>query len=594
MIKIGNRSAQPSAAGSSAPSLPYWTRGDTNAFFGLGINVLVNVIVLTSLCLFVVNIPKDEVFGAILPALGIAMLIGNLFYAYLGRRLAAKEGRDDVTAMPYGPSVPHMFIVVFVIMLPIYLKTKNPMQAWQAGLAWAFIIGIIVVIGAFVGPTIRRYAPRAAMLGTLAGISIAFISMRPAAQMWDAAWIALPVFGLLLVGLLTDLKLPWNLPIGAVALAVGTAIGWIGGFMDTPAVSEAAKDIALSLPTFHFDRLLDGLRDISPLLATAIPLGVYNFTEGMTNVESAASAGDNYNLRPILLADGLGAIVGSALGSPFPPAVYIGHPGWKSAGGRTGYSLATGGVIALLCFCGMFGLLGAVLPLPAIVPILLYIGLLIGAQAFQVSPKAHGAAVIAAIIPNIASWAAGLIDNTVTTAVGVAANLDPAVKLTVTDADLEGNSVLLHGLHLLGDGAVLAGLVLGSIVAFIIDKRFISATIASAAGAGLAFIGLIHAEKVEWNAGGGQVALGYLFLAVVCGVLGADPPRTPHPRRRGDRARTRTRHPRPDPAHPQARRPRVHRARRRHRVRRRFHRRTRCQRHRCPRQFDLRAATASS
>ncbi|CAO5180850.1 adenine/guanine/hypoxanthine permease [Frankia sp. AiPs1] len=516
MIKIGNRSADSPPSSAPALSLPYWAKGDTNAFFGLGINVLVNVIVLTSLCLFVVNIPKNDVFGAILPALGIAMLIGNLFYAYLGRRLAAKEGRDDVTAMPYGPSVPHMFIVTFVIMLPIYLKTKNPIKAWEAGLAWAFIIGLIVVVGAFIGPTIRRYAPRAAMLGTLAGISIAFISLRPAAQMWDAAWIALPVFGLLLVGLLTDLRLPWNLPIGAVALAVGTAIGWIGGFMSTPDVSSAAKDIALSLPTLHFHQLGQGLSDISPLLATAIPLGVYNFTEGMTNVESAASAGDSYNLRPILLADGFGAIIGSALGSPFPPAVYIGHPGWKSAGGRTGYSLATGVVIALLCFGGLFGLLNAVLPLPAIVPILLYIGLLIGAQAFQVSPKAHGAAVIAAIIPNIASWAAGQIDNTVTTAVSVAAKANPAVPLNITEADLEGNSVLLHGLHLLGDGAVLAGLVLGSIVAFIIDKKFISATVAAAAGAVLSFIGLIHAEKVEWDAGGGGVALGYLFLAVVC------------------------------------------------------------------------------
>ena len=109
----------------------------------------------------------------------------------------------------------------------------------------------------------------------------------------------------------------------------------------------------------------------------------------MTNVESAAVAGDEYNLRAILAADGAGAIVGSVLGCPFPPAVYIGHPGWKAAGGRTSYSLASGVVIALLCFLGMFSLLGALLPLPAIVPILLYIGLLIGAQAFQEVPKAH-------------------------------------------------------------------------------------------------------------------------------------------------------------------------------------------------------------
>ena len=77
-----------------------------------------------------------------------------------------------------------------------------------------------------------------------------------------------------------------------------------------------------------------GLSDIGPLLVVAIPLGIYNFTEGMNNVESASAAGDNYNLRKVLLADGIGAIVGAVLGCPFPPAVYIGHPGWKAVGGR--------------------------------------------------------------------------------------------------------------------------------------------------------------------------------------------------------------------------------------------------------------------
>ena len=74
-----------------------------------------------------------------------------------------------------------MFIVVFLIMLPIYLKTHDALLAWQLG------PGVV--------PRHRRhrparrvrradrcgkYTPRAAMLGTLAGISIAFISMRPA------------------------------------------------------------------------------------------------------------------------------------------------------------------------------------------------------------------------------------------------------------------------------------------------------------------------------------------------------------------------------------------------------------------------------
>jgi AGZA family xanthine/uracil permease-like MFS transporter len=500
--------------------LPFWVRGDTNAFFGFGVNVLVNVLTLTSLCLFVIKMPSSAVFGTILPALGIALVLGNIYYTFLARGLARRENRTDVTAMPYGPSVPHMFIVIFVIMLPIYLRTQDATRAWEAGLAWAFIIGVIVLIGAFVGPYIRKYAPRAALLGTLAGISITFISMLPAGRMWAMAWVALPVFALLLIGLLTDIKLPGNFPIGLAALLLGTAIGWIGGAMSVPDVTAAAKDIAVAVPDLKLDLLFAGLGDVAPLLATAIPLGVYNFTEGMTNVESAAAAGDNYNLRNVLLADGAGAVIGAALGSPFPPAVYVGHPGWKAAGGRSGYSMATGIVIALLCFLGMFGLLGAIFPMPAIVPILLYIGLLIGAQAFQFTPKAHAAAVVAALIPNIAAWATGQMDNVLAAAGTSAAE--------VGDEALEGAGVVYSGLLVLGQGAILAGLVLGAIVAFIIDKRFGKAAIFALSGAALSFIGLIHGEKVEWNANG-QVALGYLFVAVVCVLFALKrvPPREP-------------------------------------------------------------------
>ncbi|HYQ32873.1 MAG TPA: hypothetical protein VEQ83_06640, partial [Lapillicoccus sp.] len=329
MSLLKPRSALPEESPSDTPplKLPWWTKGDTNAFFGLGFNILVNVLTLTSLLIFVVQIPSRDVLGTVLPALGIAMLAGNIYYTVLARRLARRENRLDVTALPYGPSVPHMFIVVFVIMLPIYLATKDPVQAWQAGLAWAFVIGVIVLIGAFIGPFIRRITPRAAMLGTLAGISLTFISMRPAGQIWAVAWIGLPVLGIILVGFFTNIRLPGGIPIGLAALLVGTAIGWIGGYMSVPDVSAAVKEIAIAVPTLHVGMLASGLGQLAPLLATAIPLGVYNFAEAMSNVESAAAAGDSYELRHVLLADGTGAIVGSCLGCPFPPAVYVGQPG---------------------------------------------------------------------------------------------------------------------------------------------------------------------------------------------------------------------------------------------------------------------------
>ncbi len=490
-----------------APAVPWWTRGDTNAFFGLGFNILVNVLTLTALMIGVVAVPAGDVLGTVLPALGVALILGNLYYTFLARRLAKRESRSDVTALPYGPSVPHMFIVVFVVMLPVYLSTDDPIRAWSAGLAWAFMIGVIVMIGAFVGPYIRKLTPRAAMLGTLAGISITFISMRPAAQMWEAAWIGLPVLAIILIGFFTDVKLPFGIPVGLAALLVGTAIGWIGGYMSAPDVGQAFTDIAIGIPDLRLDLLFSGLANLAPLLGTAIPLGVYNFTEAMSNVESAAAAGDNYNLRSVLLADGAGAVVGSAFGSPFPPAVYIGHPGWKDAGGRAGYSLASGLMIGIFCFVGLFGILDALLPVPAIVPILLYIGLLIGAQAFQAVPRLHAIAVVAALLPNLAEWAKTQIDNALNAAGTSAAEVGMEA--------LNGAGVVYEGLKTLGEGAVLVGLILGTMVTFILDKKFRHAALAATVGAVLSFIGLIHAPEVSWAASP-AVALGYLFFAAVC------------------------------------------------------------------------------
>jgi adenine/guanine/hypoxanthine permease len=496
---------------SVAIKLPLWRSGEVNAFSGLFINLLVNVLTLTVLATGVVHIPTETVTGTILPALGVELLIGNIFYFILARRLARREGRDDVTAMPYGPSVPHMFLVTLVIMLPTFLATHDPVKAWEAGLAWAFIIGLIILLGAFIGPTVRRLTPRAALLGTLAGISLTFIAMRPASQMWNALWISLPVLALIIVGFVSGVRLPGNIPIGLAALLLGTAIGWIGGYMHAPDVAKAADDISAGLPSLNIDRLGDGLSEISSLLATAIPLGVYNFSEAMSNVESAAAAGDSYNLRSVLLADGTGAVAGAALGSPFPPAVYIGQPGWKEAGGRTSYSLATGILTCVLCFVGLFPLLAAVLPVPAIVPVLLYIGLVIGAQAFRVVPRAYYPAVVLAMVPNLAAWASGYIDSALSAAGTSAAQ--------VGEAKLTASGLVYDGLHTLGNGAILAGMVLGGIAVFLIDRRFVRAAAFCLVGAVLSVVGLIHADKVHVFTTSGGVALGYLIGGLTCAAM---------------------------------------------------------------------------
>jgi AGZA family xanthine/uracil permease-like MFS transporter len=456
---------------------------------------------------FVLKLPNEIVFGRIVPAVGLSLIIGNLYYAHMARRLALKERRSDVTALPYGPSVPHMFIVVLIIMLPVYIKTNDPILAWQAGLAWAFIEGIIEATGGIFGQRIRKYTPRAAMLGTLAGISIAFITMRPAFQTWELPWIGFISLGIVLAAWFGNARLPYGLPAGLFAIIVGTVLGWVFGVMKPGPLVEAVGQFRITLPFFELGPLTRGFADVAPLLVTAIPFGIYNFMEAINNVESAAAAGDEYNPAEVCLVDGIGTVVGTIMGSPFPTAVYIGHPGWKAIGGRIGYSLATGIVVAVLCFFGIVPLLLRIIPLVAILPILIYIGALIGAQAFQATPRQHAPAVVLALLPHIAAWGLVQIDG----ALAAAGTNAAQVGLD----KLANNGVLYHGMQLLGGGAIIGGMVLGAIGAFLIDRQYMAAAAYAVLAGVLSFFGFIHGTQLGW-AQQPIIALGYLLLAAVC------------------------------------------------------------------------------
>jgi len=507
-----------------AKRVPLWVPGDWNALFGLGTNVLVNLLVLTGLLKFVVGMPDEITFGRILPAVGLMLFLGNIYYAYMAWKLAHKTGRTDVCALPSGPSVPHMFIVVFVIMLPILGQTDDPVKAWEAGMAWVFIQGFILIGGGFLAPIIRKITPRAALLGTLAGVSIAFISMRPAMEMYMTPVIGLTCLAIILVSWYGGVRYPRNIPAGLVAIAVGTVIAWAStavgldfGGMSVEKLAGAINNIGFSVPIPAVDHVFSGFEFLGFILVTAIPFGVYDLVEAMDNVESASAAGDDYSTTEALVAEGSFSLLGTLLGSPFANAVYIGHPGWKGMGGRIGYSAATGVLVIVLAWLGVISLMLDLIPVVAISPILLYIGALIGAQAFQTTPKSHAPAVVIALVPHLAAWAKVQIDG----ALGAAGTNAGAVGF---DA-MAQNGVLYQGLEVLGGGAILSGLMLGAIAVFIIERKFMWAAYFAAASAVLTFFGFMHSQSVDIGASP-TVVVGYLLVAgllVVCTKLETDP-----------------------------------------------------------------------
>ena len=499
-----------------------WTPGDWNAFFGFGTNILVNVLTLTGLLRFVLKMPDSLVFGRILPALGLMLCLSTFYYAFLAYRLAAQTGRTDVCALPSGVSVPHMFIVTFVIMLPIASATGDPIKGWEAGLVWVFFQSFILMIGGFIAPIVRRITPRAALLGTLAGVSITFISMRPALQMYETPVIGLVCFAVILASWFGGVQYFRGVPAGLVAIVLGTVLAWgsnlfgLGiGDVSFGKVHDALAGFGFSLPIPAVNHVFSGFQYLGVILVTAIPFGIYDLVEAMDNVESAEAAGDRYPTTRVLTADGVVSLIGCLMGNPFINAVYIGHPGWKAMGGRIGYSAATGIMVIVLAWFGIAAVLLALIPLVAISPILLYIGMLIGAQAFQTTPQSHAPAIVLALTPHLAAWAKTLMDGALTAA-GTSAS---AIGLD----HLAGVGVLYRGLGVLGGGSILTGLVLGAIGVFIVEREFAKAAAFAAAGAALSYFGFMHGEAVGIGGGLGVSpgpALAYAIVAVGLFVVG--------------------------------------------------------------------------
>jgi adenine/guanine/hypoxanthine permease len=513
-----------------------WTSGDWNAFFGFGTNILVNMLVLTGLLRFVLKMPDSIVFGRILPALGLMMCLSTFYYAFLAYRLAQKTGRNDVCALPSGISVPHMFIVTFVIMLPIAIKTGDPLKGWSAGLVWVFFQSFMLMIGGFIAPIVRRITPRAALLGTLAGVSVTFISMRPALEMYATPQIGLVCFAIILVSWFGGVKYPKGTPAGLIAIAAGMIIGWgsnifglgLGG-LSIKGVGDAFANFGFSVPIPAVNYVFSGFEYLGIILVTAVPFGIYDLVEAMDNVESAEAAGDPYPTTRVLTADGIVSLIGCLMGNPFINAVYIGHPGWKAMGGRIGYSAATGVMVIVLSWFGIISVLLALVPVVAILPILLYIGMLIGAQAFQTTPVKHAPAIVLALFPHLAAWAKLLIDTgmaSIMSAMQTVGGIPPeklAEVKTAAIASLPQQGVIYHGLEVMGGGSILTGLILGAIGVFVIERDFVKASAFALAGAVLTYFGFMHGEAVGVGSGLGvtpAVALSYAVVAAGLYVLG--------------------------------------------------------------------------
>ncbi|MFH0902535.1 MAG: MFS transporter [Pseudomonadota bacterium] len=491
--------------------------GDLNAFFGLALDNMTNLVILNGILCGVFGFPGEFVFRHMIPGTALGVLVGDLAYTWMAFRIARRTGRSSVTAMPLGLDTPSTIGVAFSILGPVYLASKDPMVTWQVGMATMIFMGLVKLLLSFAGEWVRKSVPQAGLLGSIAGVGVALLGFLPLVTLFKLPIVGMVAFGIVLYSLVAKLRLPGNLPGAAVAVLVGAFLYYLLG-----ATSLLGAPFHVPVPSWRFTPpiptlgFVDGLPRALDFLPVAIPFGLLTIVGGINVTESARVAGDDYPTRDILLVEAIATLVAGLTGGVVQSTPYIGHPAYKAMGARAGYTLACGLFIGLGGALGYVSFIVDALPEAAVVPILIFVGLGIVSQTFEVCPKSHYPAIALALLPAIA--------NLVLIKSGQILG-----NLRLDASALTGETKLDHAITIaLGNGFILTAMLFGAIGAHLVDRKLLRTSVFLVISAVFSLFGVIHSVLPEgglylpWKIGSDlpwRIAIGYLAFAVLILLL---------------------------------------------------------------------------
>ncbi len=497
--------------------VPFFRRGDIGGLSYSVTNNIVNYLIVIATLTGALGWPSDIVFGFVVPGMSIGLMLGCLYYAWMGYKLSKKEGRADVTALPSGVSTPAMFVILYGVVMPLSYALEDPKLAWSAAMAACFIGGFVEFLGGFIGPWMKKRIPRAALLGTVAGIGFIWMATQGVFDILGDPMVGLPVLFVAMVGVFGGYLFPKKIPPLVVAIVGGIIYAFCLG---RTSIDFSSVGFYFPNPATSIQYMINGFAIVAPYLTIIIPVEIYNFIETMDNVEAANAAGDDYNVREAQFADGVCTMISALFGGIIPNTVWLGHAGLKKSNAGIGYSVISGIIFGLSGIFGLFTFFSNLVP-PAVCAItFLWCAVVMVAQAFDACEKKHYAAIGVAMVPSVADY----LYTQVTGAAGLAGHYTEVLPSGINDFTSEVSQMLIdagvmwNGVAATKAGAILIGILLGTMTVFIIDKRLDKVAITALVGYVLAALGFIHSAALGLYFLS-PYAMGYLSIAILSFLL---------------------------------------------------------------------------
>ena len=150
----------------------------------------------------------------------------------------------------------------------------------------------------------------------------------------------------------------------------------------------------------------------------------------------------------------------------------------------------------------------------------LWCAIVMVAQAFKDCDKKHYAAVGIAMVPPVADY----LYTQITGSVGLAGYMTEVMPSGLAEYNAEVTQmikdagVMWNGVPAVKSGAIIIGILLGTMTVFIIDKQLHKVAITAVVGYVLACLGFIHSAGLGFNPAS-PFAIGYLIVAVLALIL---------------------------------------------------------------------------
>jgi len=476
-------------------------RGDIDVIVAqLGFNLAQMVIPV--FLLLPLGVSLDFGVTHLLPGYAVGLAVGSLAFTVLGVRLRNRENRADVAAHAYGNNVPAILAYTLTIMLPVYLQSRDINRAWAIGASAVIWTGLIKLTAVPFAGAIRRVIPVPASMAVFGAAMYSYLGLALLQRLFDQPVVGLVALVIVAVCVLgnvpiTRLRIPPFLVAWIVPLAIGLAIGyihpvWHGFHWQMPFAGSRGAVQAMKLAL--------------PYMSVIAPMAFYHLLQDIAAVEGAAAVGDNYDVRSVILCDGVGTLLCGLAGSVVTPIVYALHPPYKAMGARVSYAFWTPIIFVLVVVSGVTIFIMQLFPWPVLAAMIAYVAVGVGAVTLRrVDRKYVAVLLLSFILP-----AGAIVYAAVNSAL-------PALRLSAESPvvqDALNRSVYWASLKGLGSGFLFLVLVVAALITEVIDRNFARAAIWCLLAAAFSWAGLMHSTTLRWGAQP-SYALGWLLAAVI-------------------------------------------------------------------------------